>query len=162
MPSSAKDRFTVDFEKVFFFTKSSKYYFEQQFEINKSMGWEETNNRHHGNGETSRGKGFYRVGSILQGRNMRCVWDIPPRPFKEAHFATYPEALIAPMIKAGCPEGGIVLDPFIGSGTTAVVAKKLGRQYIGIELNPEYIALAQKRIAAIGERLGMERAEDGR
>ena len=68
---------------------------------------------------------------------------------REAHFATFPEKLIVDCIKAGCPVGGVVLDPFIGSGTTAVVALKEGRQYVGIELNPEYIGIAEKRIAGI-------------
>ena len=68
-------------------------------------------------------------------------------PYSEAHFATFPEALIEPMILAGCPVGGVVLDPFMGAGTTAVVAQKLGRNWLGIELNPEYIKLATERIA---------------
>jgi len=85
-------------------------------------------------------------------RNKRSVWTVNNRPFKEAHFATYPEDLIEPMIKAGCPQGGVVLDPFMGAGTTAVVAKKLGQNYIGIELNPKYIEIAEKRLL---DRFGM-------
>jgi DNA modification methylase len=81
-----------------------------------------------------------------QGRNKRCVWQITTQPYKEAHLATFPEELCITPIKAGCPENGIVLDPFAGTGTTCLVAKKLGRQYIGIELNPEYVKLAKKRI----------------
>ena len=81
------------------------------------------------------------------GRNMRAVWSINTASLKEAHFATFSEALIEPMVLAGCPKGGIVLDPFFGAGTTGVVAKKLGRNYLGIELNPEYIKIAEKRIA---------------
>jgi hypothetical protein len=80
------------------------------------------------------------------GRNKRCVWTIAVRPFHEAHFATFPSALVETPIKAGCPPGGIVLDPFVGSGTTAVVARALGRRYIGIELNPDYIAMANHRL----------------
>lgn len=79
-------------------------------------------------------------------RNKRSVWNIATKPFKEAHFATFPEKLIEPMILAGCPEQGIVLDPFIGAGTTGLVAKKLNRKYIGIELNPEYIKIANNRL----------------
>jgi len=94
--------------------------------------------------------GGLRVGRSIRpneaGRNKRCVWKIPTRPFKDEHFATYPEDLIEPMIKAGCPPGGIVLDPFMGAGTTAVVAKKLGRRFIGIELNQKYIEMAERRI----------------
>ncbi len=70
-------------------------------------------------------------------------------PFKEAHFATFPEKLIEPMVLAGCPTGGVVLDPFMGAGTTGLVAKKLGRQYLGIELNPAYIKIAEKRIGNV-------------
>lgn len=79
-------------------------------------------------------------------RNKRDVWSINVKPCKEAHFATYPKMLVKPCILAGCPLGGAVLDPFMGSGTTAVVAKSLGRDYVGIELNPEYIEIAKNRI----------------
>lgn len=79
-------------------------------------------------------------------RNKRSVWSVPTKPFSGIHFATFPEKLIEPMISAGCPEGGIVLDPFSGAGTTAVVAKKLFRNYIGLELNPEYVELSKKRL----------------
>jgi DNA modification methylase len=78
--------------------------------------------------------------------NKRSVWTVTTKPFSEAHFATFPEDLIVDMIKAGCPEGGIVLDPFMGAATTAVVAKKLGRNYIGFELNSEYIKISNKRL----------------
>lgn len=78
--------------------------------------------------------------------NKRSVWTVTTKPFKEAHFATFPEELIVDCIKAGCPENGIVLDPFMGAGTTALVAKKLNRNYIGFELNPEYIEIAEKRL----------------
>jgi site-specific DNA-methyltransferase (adenine-specific) len=83
------------------------------------------------------------------GRNKRCVWKIPTRPFPEAHFAVYPEALIEIPLRAGCPEDGIVLDPFIGSGTTGVVAKKLGRNFIGIDTNPKYCKMTRKRIVRL-------------
>ena len=78
-------------------------------------------------------------------RNKRDVWSVNTKPVKEAHFATYPEELIEPCILAGCPIGGVVLDPFFGSGTTGRVANKLNRHYIGIELNPEYINISDKR-----------------
>ena len=80
------------------------------------------------------------------GRNIRSVWEIATQPYPDAHFAVYPEALPERCIKAGCPEGGTVLDPFMGSGTTALVARRLGRRSIGIELNEEYAALAAKRL----------------
>lgn len=78
--------------------------------------------------------------------NKKSVWTVTTKPFKEAHFATFPPELIVDCIKAGCPENGIVLDPFMGSGTTGLVARKLNRNYIGIELNPEYIKIAERRI----------------
>jgi DNA modification methylase len=78
--------------------------------------------------------------------NKRSVWIVPTQPFSEAHFATFPPALIEPCILAGCPKGGTILDPFFGAGTTGLVADRLHRDCIGIELNPEYAALAQRRI----------------
>jgi DNA modification methylase len=79
-------------------------------------------------------------------RNRRSVWEVTTQPFSEAHFATFPPQLIEPCILAGCPEGGTVLDPFFGAGTTGLVADRLGRNCIGIELNPEYAEMAQRRI----------------
>ncbi len=294
MPSSIKDRFTVDFEYVFFFVKSKEYWFEQIFEPhltdkhrtiggekykeiynrkkeigfininsrgrNKRCVWAINDNRRDDlvlklyeikkqirgqSGYQGKSKGqknwnealdnakAFREGlKILQqeesltdeelgflkdyvqnhfgspqGRNKRCVWDIPTKPFKGAHFAVFPETLVEPMIKAGCPEfvckkcgkarkpiyksqfrqhslgatsgqywrvrnftgdntvvnssvkigytkcdcnagfdGGIVLDPFCGSGTTLFMAKKLGRNYVGIDINPEYIKMSHKRL----------------
>ena len=80
------------------------------------------------------------------GANLRNVWTVPTKGFSEAHFATFPPALIEPCIKAGCPEGGTVLDPFGGAGTTGLVADRLGRDAILIELNPEYAEMARHRI----------------
>ncbi len=149
MPSPIKDRFTVDFEKVFFFVKSKKYKFEMQKEPLKSKfhgkDWETRKSL----GEPMRqglGKRATTFGGSPDGRNKRCVWEINTKPLKEAHFATYPEKLIEPMIKAGCPVGGVVLDPFFGAGTTGLVAKKQSKNYIGIELNIAYIEIARKRL----------------
>ncbi|MDR0206055.1 MAG: site-specific DNA-methyltransferase [Bacteroidales bacterium] len=86
---------------------------------------------------------------MLPARNKRSVWTVPTRGFKGAHFATFPPDLIRTCIIAGCPQGGIVLDPFMGAGTTAVVAKKLGRNFIGIELNSDYIRLAEERLGSV-------------
>jgi len=83
------------------------------------------------------------------GRNRRSVWEIATEPYPDAHFATFPQALVEPCVKAGCPEGGVVLDPFMGSGTTALVARRLGRRSIGIELNETYAALAAKRLSQL-------------
>ncbi len=84
--------------------------------------------------------------AVTETRNKRSVWTVSSEPYKEAHFATYPTALIEPCILAGCPVDGVVLDPFSGSGTTGIVALRNGRRYIGCELNPEYIALSRKRL----------------
>ena len=155
MPSSAKDRFTVDFEKIFFFTKSKKYWFETQYEKyveNSDMQYRKTLRC----GRKYGVKRPYKDNQPLsynnkpinkEGRNKRTVWKIPTKPYKEAHFATYPPALIETPIKAGCPERGIVLDPFFGSGTSGLVAKNLNRNYIGIELNKEYIKIAERRLS---------------
>lgn len=86
-------------------------------------------------------------------RNKRDVWNVNVKPNKEAHFATYPEMLIRPCVLAGCPEGGVILDPFMGSGTTGIVARKLNRNFVGIELNPEYQQMATRRICEHGENL---------
>ena len=178
MPDGVKDRFTVDFEKIFFFVKQTHYWFdldsvrEPHQESNwraalkqaRKMGYE---------GSTSYkdwyfqkrqrfdwlgGKHSLQMGKLaargLQksklvhplGRAKRCVWSIATRPFFENHYATYPPDLIRTPITAGCPKGGIVLDPFIGSGTTAVVARQLRRQFIGIDLKPQYVRLARNRL----------------
>jgi DNA modification methylase len=84
-------------------------------------------------------------GTLYITANKRSVWTVATAGFKEAHFAVFPEELITPCIKAGCPEGGIVLDPFNGANTTGIVCKKLNRQHIGIEINPEYVAISQRR-----------------
>ena len=79
-------------------------------------------------------------------RNKRDVWTVPTRPFKGAHFATFPPDLIKPCVLAGCPVDGIVLDPFFGAGTTGLIAQQLGRNYIGIDLNAEYGKIAKERL----------------
>jgi len=85
-----------------------------------------------------------------QGKNPSDFWKVTTKPFKGAHFATFPPNLIKPMIKSSCPEDGVVLDPFCGSGTALVVAHKLGRKWVGIDLNPEYCELARKRLEGVG------------
>lgn len=171
MPSSAKDRFTVDFEKIFFFVKQPKgYYFEQQLEpaigydgrkdieykggnkdvsIGKHQRWK-THKNIQDKGQQPNSMHLKRAAGIPDEvyfeRNVRTVWSINTQPFPEAHFATYPEKLVKRMIEAGCPENGLVLDPFMGAGTTAVVAKKLNRNYTGFELNPKYKLIAENRL----------------
>lgn len=157
MPASVTDRFTVDFEKLFFFVKNKEYYFEQQKVPNKEVSIRARNAKL--NQTTDEGASKNAVNVQLgtenrgyrfipeDGRNMRCVWEITTQPFKGSHFAVFPEKLIEIPIKACCPpEIGSVLDIFMGSGTTGVVAKKLGRNYVGIDINPKYIAMAEKRI----------------
>lgn len=151
MPSSVTDRFTVDFEKVFFFVKSRKYYFEQQKE--KSI-WGEKDNRAglgrlHYRGKKRQGRkgtGQENFVSVNEYRNKRAVWTVSTKPFKDAHFATFPTTLIEPMLLAGCPQGGVCLDPFIGSGTVGVVALRNKREYLGIDINASYVRMARKRI----------------
>lgn len=149
MPSSADDRFTVDFEPLFFFTKSKKYWFEQQRVPMQEVSIKRNLYSHSGGGQyaVSRQRKPGEFGNEEAGRNMRCVWTINTQPFPESHFAVFPERLVETPIKAGCPENGTVLDPFMGSGTTGLVAKKLVRNFIGIEIKPEYVEMARKRIA---------------
>jgi len=123
MPESVKDRPTRSHEYIFMFSKSEQYYYD--YESIKEPR------------EDGKGK-----------RNKRSVWDINTEPFKDAHFATFPPKLIEPCILAGSHKGDYVLDPFFGSGTVGVVCNRLGRKFIGIELHPEYIVLAAKRIAS--------------
>jgi len=153
MPSSAKDRFTVDFEKVFFFVKKpTGYYFEQQLEpyTEPLDRWAGQMVRGDYKTKTEQFAVQERNGRDMrpnpEGKNMRTVWSINTEPSTEAHFATYPQRLVERMLKAGCPENGIVLDPFFGSGTTGVYARKVNRNFVGIELNPEYVKIAENRL----------------
>jgi len=229
MPSSVKDRFTNAYEPVFMLVKSKKYWFDlDAVRVPHRSEWYKD--------KRMQLKKYSKIGYVRGGnktlgetynplgKNPGDVWEIPTQPFPEAHFATFPEKLVEPMIKAGCPQwickkcgkvreritkkgkliplrgnsgalqkegtgknktfagslqeagwtpgvrekytigwtdcgcnagwkSGIVLDPFMGSGTTGLVAKKLGRDYIGIELNPEYVEMAKKRINSIPKPL---------
>ncbi len=151
IPSSAKNRFTDDFEKLFFFVKSKKYCFEQQFENSqgkddrKWAGSDETDGSIIRTGSRAGAQRTKRYGKT-SGRNKRCMWRIPTKSFPDAHFAVFPEQLIETPIRAGCPPGGLVLDPFMGSGTTAIVASKLGRNFLGFEVNCDYVKLARRRL----------------
>jgi len=111
---------------------------------------------HHGSSLT-KGRATHYEGQLIQddprGKNPSDFWSINTKPFKGAHFAVYPEAICEKPIKSSCPQNGIVLDLMCGSGTTCVVAKKLGRKYIGIELNSEYVEIAKARLSAIPEKL---------
>lgn len=156
MPSSVKDRFTIDFEYLFFFAKNKKYHFQPQYEPLESNKYDRARmakaRTEYGGKWAQESGGAIKtqrafVAGNKEGRNKRCVWRIFTRPYPDSHFAVYPPELCETPIKAGCPKEGIVLDPFMGSGTTAEVAQRLGRNYLGIELNREYIKLAEKRLA---------------
>ena len=108
----------------------------------KKWGTNETDERDEGDGDVETHRGIPWEGTM---RNKRSVWTVTTRPYAGAHFATFPPALIEPCIRAGCPEGGTVLDPFLGSGTTAEVGQRLGCRVVGIELNEEYAELAASR-----------------
>ena len=164
MPESVKDRPTKSHEYMFLLSKGKKYYYDAEAisedAINTKMPGKNMRDTRETYGPQNGGnsglrdlKQRYKSGDWPTKRNKRTVWTIPTRPYKGAHFATFPEALVEPCILAGCPEGGICLDPFFGAGTTGLVAKKLGRRFIGIELNEAYIGMAQKRIAAVPNRL---------
>lgn len=141
MPESATDRFTRATEMLFLFSKKPKYFFKQLFEpvsIDRD--------KHHVSGGPHSLQ--HRDGDRWpneEGRNMRDWWVIPTGQLPEAHFAAFPEELVRRCITAGCKPGGTVLDPFMGSGTTALVARKLGYRSMGIELNPLYCELIARR-----------------
>lgn len=155
MPESVTDRPTKAHEYVFLLSKSPRYYFDQDAVREKGSGlaWNSAT-KHHPENEairqsvgTAQSGGTGRRRDLEQtGRNIRSVWTVTTQPFPDAHFAVYPPELIEPCIKAGCSEGGTVLDPFCGSGTTGVVATRLDRSFVGIELSPKYAAMARARI----------------
>ena len=159
MPESVRDRCTKAHEYIFLFSKQARYYFDSEAMQEPAVG-----------GATGAAASFKRSGSkrnqtipgqgygthrperedvvYNETRNRRSVWTVATRPYKGAHFATFPPELIEPCILAGSRTGDTVLDPFMGSGTTAAVALQHGRQYLGCEINPAYGPLQQERIAA--------------
>jgi len=168
MPESVTDRPTKSHEYIFLLTKSAKYYYDHEaikekgvMDSSSSAGSIQQDTRiTHGTGGGNSGinkaKDKLRVELIERGfttRNKRSVWKITTKPYKEAHFATFPEELPETCIKAGTKKGDVVLDIFAGSGTTLRVASKLGRKGIGIELNPEYIKILKKRCKIESESL---------
>jgi DNA modification methylase len=155
MPESVRDRCTKAHEYLFLLSKSERYYYDQDAIAEASIYAPNTTT------EVERAKGYYggkwsapsngsrndgSFKAIREMRNKRSVWEVTTQPYADAHFATFPPALIEPCILAGCPKGGTVLDPFGGAGTTGLVADRLGRNAILIELNPEYAAMAERRI----------------
>ena len=156
MPESVTDRCTKAHEYIFLMSKSQKYYYdadaikEDAFNAGKriTLG-EKSFSKGQANGANIKpsGNGSADFYDVAENRNKRSVWTVTTKPYAGAHFAVFPSDLIEPCILAGAPVGGIVLDPFMGSGTTAQVAQNLGRQYIGCELNPAYLDLQNIRTA---------------
>jgi DNA modification methylase len=153
MPESVKDRCTKSHEYIFLLSKSKNYYFDNEsikikainpnilykaYKSGKNISKQKFN-------ETKVGRNSILIGEKVQ---KRSVWTVTTKPYKEAHFATYPPDLIEPCILAGCPKGGHVLDPFGGSGTTALVADRLGRNATLIELNKSYVDIINNRLKA--------------
>lgn len=179
MPESVKDRCTKSHEYIFLLSKSDKYYFDYEAIKEPAVGFDNSppagskgtatpnSRRRKGNAKTFRGGGVYVGGNAFENsttverdskgntenltglRNKRDVWFVSTHGYSDAHFATFPEKLIEPCILAGSKKGGIVLDPFVGSGTTAAVAIKNERKYIGIDINPDYTVIAKERILKI-------------
>ena len=152
MPESVQDRCTKAHEYIFLLSKSQKYYYDHEAIKEPLKGEPEVRDK---NGEGyqadyAHGDRFSKGARVFGAdgmANKRSVWSVPVKPYFGAHFAVFPQELIEPCILAGAPVGGIVLDPFMGSGTTAQVAQNLGRQYIGCELNTDYKPLQDKRVA---------------
>jgi len=141
MPESVTDRCTKSHEYIFLLSKSQKYYYDNDA-IKEDLKHPNIKNATFGSMSGTGKKGQQYSGNTYiapEKRNKRSVWTVNTQPFKKAHFAVFPEKLIEPCILAGCPKDGIVLDPFIGSGTTGKVARKYHRNFIGIELNKKYI-----------------------
>jgi DNA modification methylase len=165
MPESVTDRCTKAHEYIFLMSKSQKYYYDIEpiREQIKPSTDGQASVRRSGDSKT-RSKEHWGVPhnpenvivqyEEIKGANKRSVWSVPTKPYTGAHFAVFPQELIEPCILAGAPVGGIVLDPFMGSGTTAQVAQNLGRQYLGCELNPEYETLQKKRLSQMS--LGLD------
>ena len=155
MPESVRDRCTKAHEYIFLLSKSKQYYYDNEAIKEPAKDW--------GTRDRSKGK-YHNPGTGLsphsgleksyEKKNKRSVWTVNKKPYKGAHFATYPAELIEPCIRASTEKGDIVLDPFMGSGTTACVAKELGRDYIGCELNWEYGKLIRQRLGLLCGEFG--------
>jgi DNA modification methylase len=151
MPESVSDRPTKSHEYIFLFAKSARYFYDAD-----AIKEDVTGNAHpRGNGQNPkrmiapdgvRANTTFAASELVSSRSKRTVWTVATNPYSEAHFATFPPKLIEPCILAGCPVGGVVLDPFAGAGTTLLVAKNLGRSAVGIELSPVYCDLIVNRL----------------
>ena len=157
MPESVRDRCTKAHEYIFLLSKAARYYYDQE-----AISEAATCNRMRGTHGYSQVPGGGDNSGLSHGkfasRNRRSVWTIATEPYPEAHFATFPKALVRPCILAGCPQGGTVLDPFAGTGTVGEVAEEEGRNSVLVELKAEYAELARRRTAQAGLFTGQERA----
>lgn len=158
MPESVKDRPTRCHEYLFLLAKSPKYYYDADAVREPTVplwgpdeGFAPSRKDHHITPQSAIRQGKGRMGNNPLGRNKRTVWSVNTKPYKGAHVAPFPEALVAPCIKAGSSVGDIVLDPFLGSGTSGKVALDLGRNFIGIDINSDYVALARGRMGIMEE-----------
>ncbi len=154
MPESVTDRCTKAHEYLFLLSKSAQYYFNAAAIAERRVSDHDAGSFRGGcyvegeidNGTMGKRKTSGDSKDVDPYRNKRSVWEIATQPFAEAHFATFPEKLVEPCTLAGSKEGDVVLDPFCGSGTTGVVALRYHRDFVGIELNPEYAEMAERRI----------------
>jgi len=169
MPESVRDRCTKAHEYIFLLSKSERYFFDSEAakepsvtpaasQVAKRNKAPHKGQRDSGMRETT--GGFDKITKVYEKRNRRSVWTVTTKPYKGAHFATFPTALIEPCILAGSRADDIVLDPFMGSGTTAQVAIEHGRQYLGCELNSEYKSLQDDRIAKAVRAIEMQNAQE--
>jgi DNA modification methylase len=151
MPESVTDRCTKAHEYIFLLSKSSKYYYDheaiKEMANSKSEGIRFGGNKYGDDDDPKYATKSGNVSKEYDKANKRSVWTVTTKPYEGAHFAVFPTDLIEPCILAGAPVGAVVLDPFMGSGTTAQVAQDLGRKYLGCELNPAYQPLQNKRLA---------------
>jgi DNA modification methylase len=161
MPESVTDRPTKSHEYLFLMSKRPRYYYDAEairepnsdgsierfgiVETGQTRTWNTSNNKRDGREDGTRSNEAFRD-YVPYGRNRRDVWFIATQPYKGAHFATYPEKLVEPCVLAGSKAGDVVLDPFCGSGTTGVVAKRHNRKFIGVDMNADYLEMARKRI----------------
>ena len=157
MPESVTDRCTKSHEYLFLLSKSPRYYYDHEAIKEPSVDGDHPRNKvdpyDSSGGSLAPHAGFRKVNGYGNTRNRRDVWTIPTKPFKGAHFAVMPEALVEPCILASSKPGDTVLDPFAGTGTVGVVAKRHVRNFIGCELNPDYATIARQRIANEPENL---------
>jgi DNA modification methylase len=169
MPESVTDRCTKAHEYIFLLSKSQRYYFDAEAiqepatgnghargdgvnpKARWPSGWDSTDSDHHqkaGRYRPKQNASFSAaVTQTVETRNKRSVWTVATEAFPESHFATFPKALILPCVLAGCPAGGLILDPFTGAATTALVAKENGRNFVGAELKLEYCEMAARRLS---------------